>query len=87
MAEKETEEEKRPMEALKDKVDQEAFKDRGDIDALKERIDKLEEIVEKSVKDMEAFAREKPSYAMGIALFGGVFVGFLIGAAVSRRSD
>jgi len=78
MTEKETEEEKRPVEALKDKVD---------LEALKDRVDKLEDIVEKGVKDMEAFAREKPTYAMGIALLGGVFVGFLIGAAVSRRGD
>lgn len=78
MAEKETEEEKKPIETLKEKVDMEA---------LKERVDKIEELVEKGIKDMEAFAKEKPAYAMGIALLGGVFVGFLIGAAVSRRGD
>lgn len=78
MAEKETEEEKGTTEDQKERVDMEA---------LKERLDKLEDIVEKGVKEMEAFAQEKPMYAMGITLLGGVFVGFLIGAAVSRRGD
>jgi len=89
MAEKEVaaEEEKRPIEVLKEKVDFEALKDRVDMKALEERVDKLEEIIETGVKDMEAFAREKPTYALGIALLGGVFFGFLIGAAVSRRGD
>ena len=80
-------EEKKPVEALKEKVDLDALKDRVDIEALKDRVDRLEEIVEQGVKDMKLFAREKPTYAMGIALLGGVFVGFLIGAAVSRRGD
>ena len=87
MAEKETEEEKKPIEALKKRVGLEALKEKVDMEALKERIDKIEELVEKGVKDMEAFAKEKPAYAMGIALLGGVFVGFLIGAAVSRHGD
>jgi hypothetical protein len=77
MAENEPEEEKN-METLEERVD---------LDALKERVDKLEDIVEKGVKEMEAFASEKPMYAMSIALLGGVFVGFLIGAAVSRRGS
>ena len=86
MTEKEIEE-KRPEEALKEKVDLDALKDRVDIEALKDRLDRLEEIVEKGIKDVAVFTREKPTYAMSIALLSGVFVGFLIGAAVSRRGD
>lgn len=78
MTEKENEEEKEATEVQKERVDMEA---------IKERVDKLEDIVEKGVKEMEAFASEKPMYAMSIALLGGVFVGFLIGAAVSRRGS
>ncbi len=87
MAEKENEEEKEATEVQKERVDLEALKERVDIEALKERIDKLEDIVDEGVKEMEAFASEKPMYAMSIALLGGVFVGFLIGAAVSRRGN
>ena len=77
MAENEIEEEK-TMETLEERVD---------LDALKERVDKLEDIVEKGIKEMEVFAQEKPMYALSVALLGGVFVGFLIGAAVSRRGS
>jgi len=87
MAEKEAEEEKGTTEDKKERADLEALKERVDMEALKDRVDKLEDIVEKGVKEMKAFTQEKPMYAMSIALLGGVFVGFLIGAAVSRRSN
>lgn len=59
----------------------------GTVEVLRERVEQLEKVVQKGARDVETFTSEKPLYALGITLLAGVFVGILIGAAVSRRRD
>ena len=45
---------------------------------LDERLARIENTIKTGVGNVETFTREKPAMALGIALFGGLILGFLL---------